>query len=143
MLLFDPKSCTGCCACQMACMDQRDIRPDRGEQSLCRIVPWEGHGRLEYRFVHCIHCGKCAEVCPTGCLHREDGLILAEESLCIGCRACEGACPVGVITFDADTGMMKKCDGCWGRVQAGLPPACVHTCPTGALQEKRRENHEI
>lgn len=74
---------------------------------------------LDYEgLLRCIHCGFCAQSCPT---YRETGLetlsprgritlmrALAEEKLpldtglaepldlCLGCRACESACPSGV-----------------------------------------------
>ena len=131
---YDSKKCTGCCACQMACLDQCDIRPLEGQNALCRIVELEHENQLSYQFVHCINCGACAKVCPTGCLYRdENGWILANENLCIQCHSCSRACPFGIISFDLHTGTVKKCDGCIGRVLDGRLPACVHTCPTGAL----------
>ena len=42
------------------------------------------------------------------------------------------ACPYGVPTFGPD-GKMRKCDACMERQKAGLVPACVKVCPTGAL----------
>lgn len=133
-LHFDKQKCTGCCACQMACMDQRDIRPLQGQTSLCRIEALERTGQLYYRFVHCVQCGKCSEVCPTECLYQDSrGLILANTTRCIQCKACQEACPMNVISFDPDTGTVVKCDGCIGRIEDGRLPACVHTCPTGAL----------
>lgn len=133
-LKLDAAKCTGCQACQMACLDQNDISCALGQKALCRIVPQETAGHITLKFIHCIQCGLCAQQCPSGCLHRaEDGLILVNTSLCTGCRACETACPMDVISFSPDTGRVQKCDGCRGRVAAGLLPACVHTCPTGAL----------
>ena len=32
-----------------------------------------------------------------------------------------------------DDGKMRKCDACIERQKAGLLPACVKVCPTGAL----------
>ena len=133
-LHYDPKKCTGCCACQMACMDQRDIRPDLGQAPLCRIESMERDNQLIYRFVHCVQCGKCSSTCPSQCLYGDPrGLILADTVRCIQCGACKDACPFGVIAFDTVTGSVIKCDGCVGRVEDGRLPACVHTCPTGAL----------
>ena len=42
------------------------------------------------------------------------------------------ACPYGVPGFGED-GKMRKCDACMERQKAGLTPACVKVCPTGAL----------
>lgn len=132
-LNFDASKCTGCQACQMACLDQNDIQISAGQTPLCRIIPHEAAAQVTMQFQRCIHCGKCASVCPTGCLFLEDGLILANNALCVGCRACASVCPMDVISFTPDSGTVQKCDGCRSRVNAGLLPACVHTCPAGAL----------
>ncbi len=134
-LRFYPDRCTGCMACQMACLDQRDVRPMEGQRPLLRVEQTEKGGILSFRMIRCTQCGQCAQVCPTGCLHRgEDGIIHGDGEQCVGCGACLEACPLGVIALDADTKSVKKCDACMGRVEAGLLPACVHTCPNGALE---------
>jgi Fe-S-cluster-containing dehydrogenase component len=43
-------------------------------------------------------------------------------------------CPFGVIDLSADGKAMIKCDLCVERTKAGLEPACVAGCPTGAMQ---------
>ena len=86
--------------------------------------------RLRHRLVE---CGRCADACTGGAIGLEDGVLDVDPRRCVGCGACQKSCPFGVISIHPETGKAMKCDGCWGRIQAGLLPACVHTCPTGAL----------
>ena len=72
--------------------------------------------------------------CPSGCLYKDPdtGFTLYNNTYCIGCHSCAMACPYGIPSFGSD-GKMKKCDACIERQRAGLMPACVKVCPTGAL----------
>jgi formate dehydrogenase iron-sulfur subunit len=54
------------------------------------------------------------------------------------------ACPFDVPTFQWNKGLfegavIQKCRFCSDRISAGLEPACVHTCPTGALEFGERD----
>ena len=74
------------------------------------------------------------KVCSQKAISRNElGYVVLDGDKCVGCGACQKSCPFGVISIHPETGKAMKCDGCWGRIQAGLLPACVHTCPTGAL----------
>jgi formate dehydrogenase iron-sulfur subunit len=42
------------------------------------------------------------------------------------------SCPYNIPRKGAD-GTLAKCDMCYDRVQAGMQPACVKTCPTGTM----------
>ena len=42
------------------------------------------------------------------------------------------ACPYSVRWVDDTTGEVDKCTFCYSRTSAGLQPACVSTCITGA-----------
>ena len=52
------------------------------------------------------------------------------------------ACPFGAPRYRKSDGKMVKCDGCNTRVKNGLQPACVHSCPTGALTWRWAEDDE-
>ncbi len=43
------------------------------------------------------------------------------------------ACPYDIPRFHASMGIMGKCTMCFDRTPEGLLPACVKTCPTGAM----------
>ena len=43
------------------------------------------------------------------------------------------ACPFDIPRYDETSGGMNKCTMCVDRVQAGMQPACVQACPTGAM----------
>jgi molybdopterin-containing oxidoreductase family iron-sulfur binding subunit len=108
----------------------------------------------------CNHCddAPCEKVCPTGATYtRDDGIVMVDDEKCIGCNSCAVACPYdqrsvmskelfdkglfgeGELTPFEEQGYVRftpgtvtKCDFCSERVDAGLDPACVVTCPTDA-----------
>lgn len=43
------------------------------------------------------------------------------------------ACPYNIPRQHAETKVMTKCTMCFDRVQNGLVPACVQSCPTGTM----------
>ena len=75
----------------------------------------------------------CANVCPTGAIHRAAGAWLVEQARCIGCKSCMVACPFGAMQVRVveDRVQALKCDLCAHR-EGG--PACVEACPTHALR---------
>jgi formate dehydrogenase iron-sulfur subunit len=49
------------------------------------------------------------------------------------------SCPYNIPRQDAATKVMTKCTMCFDRVQNGLVPACVQSCPTGTMNFGDRE----
>jgi Fe-S-cluster-containing dehydrogenase component len=137
-LWSDPSRCIGCYSCEVACMLEHDLPAGPRPIRIIQIGPLEHKGELimTYQPASCLHCQApaCVEACPTGAMHkRADGLVLSDFDLCIGCQTCAIACPFGVPQLNPGSGKITKCDGCADRVDQGLTPACVLTCPTGAL----------
>lgn len=142
----DTSKCTGCKTCQVSCKDEKEL--DIGPK-FRRIYEYTGGDWVKsdnvwiqnifnyYISLACNHCTNpiCAKVCPTGAMHKrlEDGLVIVDQSVCIGCRNCESACPYGAPQFDSHKKVMSKCDGCYMRVEQGLKPVCIESCPQRAL----------
>ena len=132
-IVFDSEKCAGCNICAIACMDQNDYDPSCGTEPFRTVTESEKDGIYRYISRACVHCGLCIDICPFECIKRDPdtGLVIVDNSDCIGCGACEVVCPISAPKIV--DGKMKKCDGCNERVKAGLLPACVRACPTGAL----------
>jgi DMSO reductase iron-sulfur subunit len=135
---FDVTRCSGCMACIVACLDEKDLP---GEDLTFRHVTHLEKGAypsagISFLSISCLHCGDapCVMACPTGALRKrsEDGIVYVDGDLCVGCHSCSLACPFGAPQFP-DGKKMGKCDLCLHRVVRGLEPACVRVCPTRAL----------
>ncbi len=139
-LHFEARTCVGCYACVVACMDQNDLDVLAGDVPLRHVVHIEDAVTGEVRVTHvslaCQHCeaAECLDACPSRALVRDaaTGAVIVRPELCIGCHSCAMACPFGVPRFGRD-GVMRKCDACHARTRFGYAPACADVCPTGAL----------
>jgi Fe-S-cluster-containing dehydrogenase component len=157
-MVIDLKRCVGCNACTLACKQEHGT-PD--EIHYARVVTREvgtyPETKRTFLPVLCNHCkdAPCERVCPTGATYiRPDGIVMIEKKKCIGCRACTVACPYmnrhfvekGMLDDAGDAnnpyqavkvqgfeeGTMTKCNFCAHRIDQGLEPACVVTCPSEA-----------
>lgn len=89
--------------------------------------------------MHCTNAA-CVKVCPSGALyHTGYGTVALNQRACIGCKACVSACPFDVPRYNPVTEKIYKCDLCYGRLKDGQQPACVLSCPTGALSIGEKE----
>ena len=86
---------------------------------------------------------RCVAACPQGgeAIHKEpNGAVVIDHENCIKCQLCVNNCPYGVPRFDGDAAMVRKCVFCLDRLELGVEPACVSTCPADALVVDSMDN---
>lgn len=80
----------------------------------------------------CNHClnPACVAACPSGAIYKrgEDGVVLINQEVCRAWRMCVTACPYKKTYYNWHTGKSEKCILCFPRLEAGLAPACMHSC---------------
>ena len=136
---FDMTKCIGCRSCEIACNEQNGNPAD---------IQWRRIGELEggsypetqrhYLSMGCNHCldADCLRGCPVDAYQKDPvtGIVLHSADACIGCQYCVWNCPYSVPQFNAERGVVGKCDMCKGRLEDSLEPACVNACPEGAIE---------
>lgn len=136
---IDAARCIGCFTCAMACKNQyhqpetviwRQVYPIKEE-----IYP---HRERAFYSLACNHCENptCLNVCPVVAYSKReaDGIVVHDQEKCIGCGNCIRSCPYGVPRYNPVLKKAEKCSFCWQRIDAGLKPQCVQSCPVEALQ---------
>jgi molybdopterin-containing oxidoreductase family iron-sulfur binding subunit len=160
-MVFDLKRCIGCNACVVACKMENQLPEDVFfTRTFVEEIGSFPDVRRVYIPTLCNHCedAPCEKACPSGATYtREDGIVMVDQDKCIGCSACAVACPYdnrsqltkekldgsyfgegGQAAFEETraerwlAGTVTKCDFCSRRVDNGLQPACVASCPTDA-----------
>jgi formate dehydrogenase iron-sulfur subunit len=159
--LIDVSKCIGCKACQVACMEWNDLRDEVGtcggsydnprdltaqSWTVMKFAEYENpKGDLEWliRKDGCMHCADpgCLKACPApgAIVQYANGIVDFHEEHCIGCGYCIAGCPFDVPRISQKDHKAYKCTLCSDRVAVGLEPACIKTCPTGALSFGTKE----
>jgi formate dehydrogenase iron-sulfur subunit len=160
--LIDISKCIGCKACQVACGEWNDVRDVVGHNvgvydnpadlsadtwTVMRFTEYEEeNGRLEWliRKDGCMHCADpgCLKACPApgAIVQYSNGIVDFIEEHCIGCGSCVTGCPFNIPRISKQDNKAYKCTLCSDRVGVGLEPACVKTCPTGAITFGSKED---
>jgi len=153
--LIDTTQCIGCKACQVACMEWNDLRDEIGSNvgvydnpadltdqswTVMRFSEYENTaGDLEWliRKDGCMHCEDpgCLKACPSpgAIIQYHNGIVDFHQENCIGCGYCITGCPFDIPRLSDKDKKAYKCTLCSDRVAVGQEPACVKTCPTGAI----------
>ncbi len=160
--LIDVSACIGCKACQVACMQWNDLRPEVGNNvgvydnpadlapeawTVMRFSEVEvEENKLEWliRKDGCMHCEDpgCLKACPApgAIVKYANGIVDFISENCIGCGYCVKGCPFDVPRISTKDNKAYKCSLCSDRVSVGLEPACVKTCPTGAIRSGTKDD---
>jgi len=146
--VFDQNKCTGCQACQLACVIENELQFDASWREINTFNERHYPGApLFHISLACNHCAEpaCMNACPALAYSKdsETGAVIIDETKCIGCRYCTWACPYDAPKFDSAKGVISKCTFCNDRIKRGSQPACVELCPTGALTFDRLLDTEI
>lgn len=156
---IDTTVCTACRGCQIACKQWNQLpatktlnwgsmqNPKDMSFETYKVVrfqeqPGPNNRPVWYFFPdQCRHCQEppCKEAAENFVqggisVDAETGAVLYHDKL-NKAKADEviKACPFNIPRVKKETGAMAKCTMCIDRVKNGLLPACVKTCPTGAM----------
>jgi len=157
-ILYDSSKCTACKGCQVACKQWNQLSSPltndeytytESFQAPLDLAPntWliinfreeDKEIGIDWNFMRnsCFHCTEaaCEMACPVGAIsHKDNGAVVIDQEKCIGCRYCVASCPFEVPRWDEAKNKTFKCWQCFDRTSAERQPACVSTCPTGALE---------
>ncbi|MDO8881170.1 MAG: 4Fe-4S dicluster domain-containing protein [Coriobacteriia bacterium] len=156
-ILYDASKCSACKGCQVQCKqwnmmpsslgkDDNEFTgsyqsmPDlNGDTRLLIEFREEDNARgIEWAFSRraCFHCKEpaCMDVCPVGAISQlPDGTVKLDSTKCVGCKYCTAACPFEIPKYRDAFNVSNKCTLCDDRTAQGREPACVQTCPAGAM----------
>jgi formate dehydrogenase iron-sulfur subunit len=157
---IDTTKCTACRGCQVACKQwnknpgtqtsQQGSHQNPADLSfdtfkLVRFSEHDIEGDPKWYFFadqcrHCLEppCKIAAESTGSKAVHQdeESGAVLFNPKVKVkeaDFKTIREACPYDIPRWNAKTGSMAKCTMCIDRLKEGMLPACVKTCPTGAM----------
>ncbi len=152
---IDTTVCTACRGCQIACKQWHGLPAEKTKNTgsyqnppdlsfdtykLVRMTEDVIDGKLRWLFFpeQCRHCieAPCLETAgDPSAIFRDKytgAVIYTAQTKELDADAVIESCPYNV-PRKSDDGTLAKCDMCDDRVRNGLLPACVKTCPTGAM----------
>ncbi len=136
--IVDTRRCFGCHGCEVACKAENDVPLGQFIRQTIYSDIEQSSGNLARIMVPmaCQHCedAPCLKSCPCGALFKgAGGSVQVNYDSCSGHADCKDACPYGAIYIDPVANQAVKCHNCTHRIDVGMEPACVTTCPSEAL----------
>jgi len=152
---IDTTLCTACRGCQVACKQWHNLPAEKttnrgtyenppdlsfNTYKVVRMREEVLDGKLQWLFFpeQCRHCveAPCLETAADPeAIYKDEAtgaIIYTAKTKGLDAGAIIESCPYNIPRQAAD-GTLAKCDMCNDRVTNGLLPACVKTCPTGAM----------
>ena len=135
--VIDTRRCFGCHGCEVSCKSENDVPLGNyiRQTFYSDVGDYPKVARM-FLPMACQHCedAPCIKACPCGALHKEvGGTVAVDYNICSGHGACVDACPYGAVYLDPVAKQAVKCHNCYHRLEVGMEPACVPTCPSEAL----------
>lgn len=138
-MALDLERCIGCHACSVACKVENNVSLGHFRTKVY-YHDWQSQNpvtakpMMKRAFLPtlCMQCedAPCLKACPNDAIERgADGIVRIVEADCDRSRDCIKACPYGALHIDPVAQIADKCDFCSHRLDAGLEPACVESCP--------------
>lgn len=137
----DLDACTGCKACVAGCNKLNGLDSDETWRAVGVIHGGTAAAPIQQTVTTaCHHCldPACMKGCPVGAYEKDKktGIVKHLDDQCIGCQYCTLTCPYEVPQYNHRLGIVRKCDMCQDRLAEGEAPACVESCPNGAISIK-------
>ena len=144
----DLDACTGCKACVVGCNKLNGLDHDEAWRAVGVIHGGSAEAPIQQTVTTaCHHCldPACMNGCPVGAYekNKDTGIVKHLDDQCIGCQYCTLTCPYEVPQYNKRLGIVRKCDMCQDRLAEGEAPACVESCPNGAISIKIVELNEV
>jgi formate dehydrogenase iron-sulfur subunit len=161
-ILVDTSKCTACRGCQIACKQWNQLpatltknvgthqNPQDVSFDTYKLVRFsEGKrsdGKAYWYFFgdqcrHCLSPGCMAVVEKNEILQDEKtgAVLYTPKTKDLDFKATREGCPFNIPRQDPKTKVLAKCTMCYDRITKGMLPACVKSCPTGAMAFGERD----
>ncbi|OGR22246.1 MAG: formate dehydrogenase [Desulfobacterales bacterium RIFOXYA12_FULL_46_15] len=160
-IFVDTTICTACRGCQVSCKQWHDLPAEKTKNmgshqnpqdlsfftyKLVRMNEEIIDNHLHWLFFpdqcrHCVDAPCLATAFNEDAIYQDPAtgaILYTKETKKLAADDIIGSCPYNV-PRKAEDGTLAKCDMCNDRIHNGMRPACVTTCPTGAMVFGDRE----
>jgi formate dehydrogenase iron-sulfur subunit len=155
-ILVDTSKCTACRGCQIACKQWNQLpgtqtknvgthqNPPDFSFETYKVVRFEegknGDGKAYWYFFtdqcrHCLSPGCMAAAEKNEIVQDEKtgAVLYTPKTKDLDFTATREGCPYDIPRQDPKTKVLSKCTMCFDRITNDMVPACVKSCPTGAM----------